>query len=264
MLQVALKQEIGTVFDDLTELFNACSCNDLVLMKASRAINKLLDAKSISPAYYHCARALISAISADRENATSASFNALKLAPKDAHVYACVLPIFAALGEIRASSETLKNILHLFPDDKAVIWLGVTHAYNTFQFSTLRDLLDRFDKLSVNDPVVLSTRRKYMMLSLANASSLGLTDEYFTDRLETAISALRSNKLEVRRMTSLTLNNGQAIVNLHLDHDHQTCAESSFIIAEALVEQFDDPGTDAISIVCRPLFDLDDLRIMED
>jgi hypothetical protein len=145
-----------------------------------------------------------------------------------------------------------------FPDSKTSLKSAIINSQLTLSHSRSAQLLDLIDKLSVNESPVLGTRaRLNIMTSKELADAHGMTDDDLAARLDVAVRAVRGGGREVRRRSVIYLHDGSFISQLYIDADASACAAMNFEIADALVDQFDDPGTEIFSIACRPLADYD-------
>ncbi len=166
------------------------------------------------------------------------------------------LTVYQSFGSFRKAVTLMERMIDAFPDTKAAIQSAMMNAQFCCQLSRALELEVRYMNLSVNDKFEVDQR---MHRSTIDGVELlrqsGLNDSDILARVETAVETVRGAGREVLRTSRFILDDGSYICQLYIDASPTDCAELSFLIADALVEQYADPGASVLSISCRPFSD---------
>lgn len=178
--------------------------------------------------------------------------------PLEAGILQNAVAVLVNFGSHSQALELINLMDANFPDSKSSLESAMINTQIALLPSLSVAFLERLDKLTVNEAPVFGPRhRMNLMTSLHLAKAHGMTDDDLSARLDAAVRAIRDGGKEVRRENMIFLHDGSFISQLYIDADAAACATMNFEIADALVEQFDDPGAEVFSIACRPLADFD-------
>lgn len=255
--------EINKIIEDSVTEMHAFQINDLKLRQISRALDKLWDAKLITPAQFHIARGFIAAARHDRVEAVAAVKNALQLAPRDPIAQANALSVFSTFCCVRDAVSLMELMFEQLPDNKSALRDIILHASELMQYQLAARALARYDNISMNTSAEASERRINLISELKMAKEYDFKDEDLAALIETAVDAVRARGREVYRNSRTKLRNNTSILYLHVDADPLACAHLNFDIADALVEKFEDTKADVLTIMCRPLNDIQDMVDLE-
>lgn len=91
------------------------------------------------------------------------------------------------------------------------------------------------------------------MLSLPTIAGFDGSEEAVQARLDVAVAALRTAGIDVVHTRRKNFFDAEFIIYLYIDRDPDGCAKAEVLIADALVQAFDDSGQDVFTITCMPL-----------
>lgn len=256
-------KQIDEIMSDLTRLLHKPDYDVLQLRRLEIAVQRLWESSAISAVEYHAMKAFFAIAKQQRQNALDAAINVVQLAPNDPVAGLNALTIFVGIVEIDRSIPLVKSLAMTQRDDKQLLKSLIIKGTDLMQFNFVKGLFERFDALSINDVPVKSFRRNAAECTLEAMNRYGLTDEDMAARLKVAAEALQQKGFDVFRGTRRTLSDGSIVHYMHVNADADTCAELNFDIADALVNQFEDPCGELVSFACRPVADISAMTLIE-
>lgn len=199
--------------------------------------------------------ALAEFIRGDRERCTKNAVLALGKSRQNASVYQNAIMYFSHFGMARDARKLAGDVLNLFPDNKSALSTALTFASLYKNMHLAHAIMARLDRLSVNDSHDnnMARIRKDILLSVPAITKSGLSEDDISNRIESAVAAIRGCEKEVRRISVQTLYDGTFMIHLYVDSVIEECSEMSFTIADRLCLDFEDTGIDLFSVLCRPL-----------
>jgi hypothetical protein len=262
----AINPTVNDLIQEISALNDALSSEEFAIRRIERKVTTEFESKKVSPEAFYMLLGMLAALRGDRIAAEKAVDNSIALAPGNPTVLENGLTVYSSFGTVRKTIPLLHDICARFPDNKSILGHAVIKSFGVLQFSFCLELLNRLEKLRINDQLLqnseLAEALEYRGLvpgCLAAAKEHDFTDIDLADRLETAVAAVRANLFEVARTSSLILSDYSFVHQFHIRADHATCADINFHIAGALSERYADTGIELFSIVCRPLEDFTNL-----
>lgn len=251
----AAKREISDFIDDLAIMRNTGRIDELRLKRIEQKIIELMQKNVEPPSSGHMVLGIVAAIRGNRVETEDHMRNAIRL---EGNNYIILRNAFSALGpfgNFREALDLSQRALQLTAGRKNLLQDGISLSYQALQISRACSLANELEKLTVNDATASDPRlaMPLMMASLSAAERHGLSDEDLLARLEVAVDTVRAQSFEVRGTWVSTLGDGTLLHSLFVNADYKACAHLNFSIADALVEAFDDPGGEMLSIVSKPL-----------
>lgn len=169
--------------------------------------------------------------------------------------YANFLLYFGNFGHSHSCLELCRLVLDSIGDEKGALKSALSFSSMFCDFELYAKLVDRIDNLSINDPEdpelamvkIMKARTEKRM------QALQIKGEEVRDRLATVIDLLEEQGSPVVRINASTLHDGSFMYHLYVARDMDSCSELNFDVAEKLCSEFDDPGSELFSVVCRPL-----------
>ncbi len=262
MIAAVPKLKITEIANDIAAMLADLSFNEFALKKREFELEKLAQLKLVEPSYYHLVRAMIHGVRRNFQESVSSAKSALALAPRDKMILGNVVGLLCNFGEIRQGIVVLNSLVELLDGEKEALLNAARQAHGLLQFSLVRSTLERMSLLDVND-ATHSNRIRYLRLAQIEALNWGFSDEDYADRLHTATSALNELGRQIRRMTSLTTDDGHMLIHLHVDGSFEETAALNFVIAEALVSKFADPAAEMVTIQCLPTDTFGEMAVYE-
>lgn len=258
MLNPQPKQKIINIIDNLADMSTQWRSNNFQLLRYKQEINKLLKDKLNDPALCHMALGLISYHLAIREDAENHLKNAVRLAPGEPIALQNYAVICSSFGSLREANSAVYDLASKFSDRKSAIRCAIIQSFNALQVTKSTFYIEAYLKLVINEcdnlPEALFEAVKLLKHSLADNK---VSEDHLLDLLETAVQSVRRSGREILFTNSMQLRNGTTMYYLYLDADMETCTQADWLIADALVEQYEDTGMEYLSIMCRPLAHLD-------
>jgi hypothetical protein len=206
--------------------------------------------------------ALAEFIRGDREQCTKNAALALGTSQQNASVYQNAMMYFAHFGMAQDARKLAGDVLNLFPDNKSALSTALTFT-SLYKNIRLADaIMTRLDQLSVNDSHDnhMARIRKDILLSVPAITKSGLSEDDISNRIESAVAALREYGKEVRRINVRTLQDGTFMIFLYVEAAIEESSELNFTIADRLCLDFEDTGVDLFTVVCRPLKHFETMR----
>lgn len=166
-----------------------------------------------------------------------------------------IIPLIS-MGSVKLAVQATAQMVQAYPGSKQVLDHAITHATICLQFSKALELIETYNALAVNEfspyePELIST----LLRSHEMAQALEITEESMLARLQTAVDAVRAYGVEVLHQSRLVLHDGTFISQFFVNAPATECANLNFVIADALVENYEDVGAELFSVICRPLTD---------
>lgn len=252
MIAAVPKLKIHEIFEAVSVMAQELNANDFALRLRESELAKLMASKAVEPAYYHLVKAMIHSIRGETSDAISSAKSAMALAPSDDLVVANAIHLLSDAGEIMLAIEILTDTAHRFEGNITTLRNAASLAYGLLQFSLLTSLMGKISLISANHAPEASARFRYHRLAESRARELQLSDRDYADRLQTATAAIREAGFQVRRISTLTGDDGCMFVHLHVDGSYSQTAALDFVIADALVEKYDDTGDQMVTFQCLP------------
>jgi hypothetical protein len=166
------------------------------------------------------------------------------------------------VGSLLKANAAAEAMVQQFPDVKRALHFAIKTYQLSLQFSKTIELISRYDLLAVNEVSEFSEKDRRMLSSSVDLMKINsFTDHDFSERLVQSVSAVRGEGFNVCRMGRLVLDDGSFVSHLYVDAEPSKCAELNFVLIDALIENFDDPGTSVFSITCRPFSDYRDSQL---
>jgi hypothetical protein len=163
---------------------------------------------------------------------------------------------FLHIGSIQKANDVAAALVERYPDSKSALTASARTFQLTLRFSEALEQIRRYDLLAVNEKPEFGERERKMLTSSVDLlEGRVLTEEDLSLRLSEAVTAVRSAGSNVCRVGRLVLNDGSFVSHLFVDASAPRCAELNFVIIDALIDKFDDLGSDIFSIACRPFDD---------
>lgn len=256
-------KKIDEIMLDLSRLLAKPDFDVLQLRRLELAVQRLWDSKAIDAVDYYVSKAFFAIGKQQRQSAMDAANNVLRLAPGDPVARFNALTIMVGLIELDQAVPLIKSLAASHPDDKDLAKDLIIKGADLLQFNLVRELFRAYDALSVNNGPVNSVRRATAERALEAMDRYGLTDEDLAALMKSAAKALRDRGYDVFRSSRRTLSDGCIVYYLHVNASPDVCAELNFDIADALVEQYEDPCGEFVSFACRPLSDLSTMEVLE-
>lgn len=250
-------RQIESIMSEINSLLtNGAQVDPLKLRRLEVAFEKLWQAKGISPSEYYTTKAFFGIAKRQRKPAMEAAINALQLAPNDPIVQGNILTAFVGMADVSAAIPLMRKMAADHRNDKDFLRLIIVKAADLLQLSMVNELFEIFDNLCINDQHQKFTRRRNWELSLKTMTQCNLSDDALAERIKVAMDAIQAEQFDAFQSSRRHLPDGSIIYSMHVDATADVCAELNFSVADALVENFEDPGGDFIVFNCRPLTDL--------
>lgn len=250
------KREIDVILTDLSTLLDSANTDTFMLRRHEQQVEKLWRQQAIEPVDYYTTKAFIEFGKYNRGASLAAANNALALAPNNSTVQCNVLTTYVGTLEVPSAVSLMKRMASELRDDKSVVADLVSKAADMLQFEMCAQLFEVWDKLNFAETNGMEVSRPGFDVYFEAMKFTGLTDEDTAARLDHARQALVDEGAEVWRTSRKSLDDGSILYFLHVREGAERCAELNFSIAERLVEQFENPGSDFVSFLSRPLSDL--------
>jgi tetratricopeptide (TPR) repeat protein len=251
--------KIDEIRSDLTRLLDRADTDSFELRRTEASVERLWQQRAINVVDYYTIKSFIEFGKYRREAAIDAANNVLRLAPGDAIAQSNVLSLKIATMEIDEAISMLEKMTSELRDDVHIIRTLIIKSADMLQYETAVKLYAVIDKLLVNDSSSKYLRRPLIERACAAMKRNNLSDSDSAERLKAAYGALRDESYGVWRTSRTILNDGTTLYFMHIKADADQCALLNFSIADRLVEQFEDPGSEVISFACRPVTDLPEL-----
>lgn len=164
--------------------------------------------------------------------------------------------VLTGFGNLEKALNLIDRMVELYPDNKQILYRAIMESQCVLSLDRAIRYVKKYQLLSTNDlipmnPKVIDTIEN----SAQQARKYGFADEDLIARLAVSIEAIRGSGFEVVRQARNILRDGSFVSQLFIDADARSCADLTFTVADALVESFQDPGIEVLSIICRPLSD---------
>lgn len=248
------KTKIQDFLEKLSVMIKSASADEFTLLRIERETRDLLNKKIGDPAELYMVLSIVAYLKRDRKLAIDTMSNALALAPNNISILSSASVVYGAMGEVKLANSVLRKISALTPDDKSYVLENFGRAFSLCQIELAINLLEQFDKLTVNDPPKYIILRTPLLAMTQSFKEVGLSEGEYLDRQETAVEAVRENGYEVCHTSCVTGDDqGSFIITFHIDADEDVCAQVNFSIAEALIEKHENTGMDLVTINTRPL-----------
>lgn len=258
MLKPQPEQKIFGIIDSLADMSKSWRSNNFQLLKYKQEIGKLLSNEQNDPALCHMGLGLVYYHLSNREESERHLKNAVQLSPGEPIILQNYAVICSSFGNLREANSAVYELASKFPGVKSVIRCAIIQSFNALQINKCISYIDAYRKLVVNevenlpDALIESVELLEQLISDNNVSA-----DHLLDLLETAVQSVRNSGREILFTNSMQLRNGTTMYYLYLDADMDTCTQADWLIADALVDRFDDTGMEYLSIMCRPLKHLD-------
>lgn len=260
MTNAAPDLALNAIVDGIIARVDDSEVDTFGIARLERDLAKLWAASAINVANYHMTRAMLSMIKRNNDAAVVAAREAVRWAGGDYAVLGNCLTVMSTALEMEDAVQLIRTISKQFVDDKNALRDTILKSADLLQFSTSVDLIEKFEKLNINSAPEPRILRQLIASSRDAMTQLGFRDEDLANRLAVVGKTLRKQKLDIWRSSRITLSDGTFMYFVHVNADADRCAELSFDIAEALVESFEDPGSDLFTISCRPAADLAEMN----
>jgi hypothetical protein len=232
----------------------------LGIARLERDLAKLWKASAVSTSEYHMTRAMLAMLKHNNDAAVEAAREAVRWSAGDFVVQNNCLTVMSTALEVSEAVDLMHGIIRRNADNIEVVRDLIVKASDLLQFCTASDLIDRFEKLNVNCDSEPKLLRRIIVRTKDAMTQQGFTDDDFTRRLIVARDIVRNKGFNIWRSSRTTLSDGTFMYFIHVDADSDRCAELSFDVADALVEAFEDPGSELATIACRPALDLVNMK----
>lgn len=258
MIKAQPAPEIFQIVSDLTQIADDANFEEFPLQQSEVRIRRLLTTTDVEPAMCYVGLGLVGMLRGDVELTLSAANNAIALSPRNPVVVSMAITTLGNIGNLRDALVIISKFADKFLDDKDFLYCAVIHAMQSLNFSMANDLLSRFELLAVNDiHDKLKITRVSLVRTLNALMAQKFTEDELLERGETAIDTLRRRGFIVRTTSILTLHDGSFLYQLYVEGDRAQCASMNFSIAESLIEKFDNTASELMSIICRPIGDIE-------
>lgn len=251
--------KIDEIMSDLGRLLDFADTDSFELRRAEASVERLWQQRAISAVDYYTTKSFIEFGKYRRGAALDAANNVLRLAPADPVAQCNVLSLKVAVMEIDESISMLRKMAGELRDDIHTVRTLTVKASDMLQYETAIEFYGVLDNLLLNDLSNTFLRRSSIERAYAAMKRNNFTDSDNAERLKAAYAALRDESYDVWRTSRNILDDGSTLYFMHVKADADQCAMLNFSIADRLVEQFDDPGSEVVSFACRPVTDLPEL-----
>lgn len=252
------KQEITQIINQLASLKYNWGSNDFLLLKLKKEINSILDKNTNDPAFCHMALAIVNHHLGKNIEAIQCAKNSLLLSPNNQMTLQNYIIFCSSGGEIRESKKSVDELMRKFPNIKSALACAIIQSACTLQVASYFKYQDLYSKLMVNEEMISYPGLFESMTILQKTfEDRNISQDHVLDLIDTASKAVASSGVAILNTNTMTLLNGTAIYYFYIDAEMKVCSEMDWVIAEALVDTFDDSGMDYLSIACRPIKDFD-------
>lgn len=248
--------ESHELINRLVDAMRSGEISEFELRQIQRRAKHLLSQRLAPPEDCYMALAMTAFLDGNRPECEAALHNAIALAPKDQTNIRNAVGCLGGFGSVKEAFDLIYSKCSLFPDDKNFLRCAIMQAQQSLQFEHVPGLVQKYQKLSVNDPYDNAAQLAKSTLAMKKAAEeCGLNDAEMLSRLQTAIDVVRKKGVEIRQTATQVLHDGTFIYNLYVNKDRSECAAINFDIADALVDKYEDTGIDIFSIICLPRTD---------
>ena len=248
------KDQVIEIFDQVTELKYDINKNRFVLLRLKKDVGSILSKKLSDPTVCYMTLALISFNLGSTDDAMHFFNNAILLRPNDQILLQNYVNIAFSSGRIKDANKVTVELVNKFPGSKTCLKCATLQSVCTLQVSDYFKYVEQYLKLMVNEETNISSALNASMLLLKRTmEDRSIPQQHLIELLETAAKAVLDKGVEILNSTGLILTDGTGIHYFYLNKTMEECSKLDWVIADALVENFDDSGMDYLSIACRPI-----------
>ena len=189
----------------------------------------------------------------DHDEARRQTINAMKTGSAEEHIVSNAMVLLCNAGELNLAHDTAKDAAGRFAGNPLILRQAANVLLDTLDF---RASAERFENLlqMVGDEGQRQSfsEKRDQMLSLArHAEELGFSAGSLRDRAQCAVDALRAQNFKTFWVNLRGTKANSVALEFHVDADVETCAELNFVVADALVNQFEDTAMSLITMSVR-------------
>jgi hypothetical protein len=161
--------------------------------------------------------------------------------------------IWSNIGNLRGLVELLDLAVQRYPNDRKTCMVTTTLYDRAGLIFSAAKAFDKFADLVAPEHKMDSPQYQQFVKECQLATEIGFSEAEIAARLCTAVAAVKHSGFEILRTTRQKLSDGSFVQQFYVAADSSQCAGLTFDIADALCEEYEKPGAELFSVVCRPM-----------
>ena len=189
----------------------------------------------------------------NHEEAKRQTLNAKRTGGGEEHIASNALVLLLNTGEFLLAHEAAQEAGRRFVGNPTILRQASIVLQDTLDFRASADCIEKLLKMTTNDveQAAITVHLDLMQGLAERADELGYSAHSLIERAVCAVEALRSQKHKIFWVQLRGTKVNSVALEFHVDANAETCAELNFVIADALIENFDDTAMDLITMSTR-------------